>query len=170
MSEIKSKAEAHEWILTHVRQRPGCQDFSQEFRLLGKGPKWECIPTNCYDWAALPWRRSTTSWARLDGDSSSKASRPWLPCTQGSSRKTPCGHGKRLPGTSASMTSAGAPTKPARWRSCDLGAVHPSADEELRRRAKRATYRRSDPRKTRVPLAFGGVPAREAPRTRSGTR
>ena len=50
MSEVKTKAEAHEWILTHVRQRRGCQDFSQEFRLLGKGPEWECIPTNCYDW------------------------------------------------------------------------------------------------------------------------
>ena len=20
------------------------------FRLLGNGPNWECIPTNCYDW------------------------------------------------------------------------------------------------------------------------
>src|SRR2546430_7007751 len=54
MSQVKTKAEAHEWILTHVRQRRGCQDFSQEFRLLGKGPEWECIPTNCYDCDALP--------------------------------------------------------------------------------------------------------------------
>ena len=50
MSEVKTRAEVHEWILTHVRQRPGCQDFAQEFRLLGSGPTWECLPTNCYDW------------------------------------------------------------------------------------------------------------------------
>ena len=50
MSEVRTRAEVREWILTQVRQRPGCQDFSQEFRLLGNGPNWECIPTNCYDW------------------------------------------------------------------------------------------------------------------------
>ncbi len=49
-AEVRTRAEVHEWILTQVRQRPGCQDFSQEFRLLGNGPNWECIPTNCYDW------------------------------------------------------------------------------------------------------------------------
>lgn len=50
MSEVKTKTEVHEWIVTQVRLRPGCQDFSQEFRLLGAGPNWECMPTNCYDW------------------------------------------------------------------------------------------------------------------------
>ena len=50
MSEVKTRAEVHEWILTQVRQRPGCQGFSEEFRLLGSGPNWECIPTNCYEW------------------------------------------------------------------------------------------------------------------------
>jgi len=50
MSEVRTRAEVHDWILTQVRQRPGCQDFSQEFRLLGNGPNWECIPANCYDW------------------------------------------------------------------------------------------------------------------------
>jgi hypothetical protein len=50
MGEVRSGAEVHEWILVQVRQRPGCQDFSQEFRLLGNGAHWECIPTNCYDW------------------------------------------------------------------------------------------------------------------------
>src|SRR5207245_3550238 len=48
MSQVKTKAEAHEGILTHVRQRRGCQDFSQEFRLLGQGPEWECIPRHLY--------------------------------------------------------------------------------------------------------------------------
>lgn len=50
MSEVTTRAQVHEWILTQVRQRPGCQDFSQEFHLLGNGPNWECIPMNCYDW------------------------------------------------------------------------------------------------------------------------
>ena len=50
MSEVKTRAEVHAWIRTQVRQRPGCQDFSQEFRLLGNGHNWECIPANCYDW------------------------------------------------------------------------------------------------------------------------
>src|SRR5712691_11324167 len=50
MSEVRTRADVHEWILKQVRQRPGCQDFSQEFRLLGDGPNWECVPTNCYDW------------------------------------------------------------------------------------------------------------------------
>src|SRR5713101_7849828 len=50
MSEVKTRVEVHKWILTQVRQRPACQDFSQEFRLLGNGRNWECIPTNCYDW------------------------------------------------------------------------------------------------------------------------
>jgi len=50
MTEVKTRAEVQEWILTQVRQRPGCQRFCEEFRLLGSGPNWECIPTNCYDW------------------------------------------------------------------------------------------------------------------------
>lgn len=50
MSEVKTRAEVHEWIVTQIRQRPGCRDFSKEFRLLGNGPEWECMPTNCYDW------------------------------------------------------------------------------------------------------------------------
>ncbi len=36
MSEVRTRAEVHEWILTQG--------------LLGNGPNWECIPTNCYDW------------------------------------------------------------------------------------------------------------------------
>ncbi len=50
MPEARSGTELHEWILMKVRQCPGCQDFSKEFRFLGNGPNWECIPTNCYDW------------------------------------------------------------------------------------------------------------------------
>lgn len=50
MSEVKTRAEVHDWILRQVRQRPSCQAFAQEFRLLGDGPNWECLPMNCYDW------------------------------------------------------------------------------------------------------------------------
>ena len=64
MSEVRTRAEVHDWILTQVRQRPGCQDFSQEFRLLGNGPNWECIPTNCYNWD----RASLEAFDRVVGD------------------------------------------------------------------------------------------------------
>src|SRR6266581_9094725 len=64
MSEVRTRAQVHEWILTQVRQRPGCQDFSQEFRLLGNGPNWECIPTNCYNWD----RASLEAFDRVVGD------------------------------------------------------------------------------------------------------